>query len=227
MLIKEFLIIGTLYSVVNSSSLEYDGSVIIKLQHSLQGGSHSSFTERGNISIHSLRLGQAIVRQIPLTAEDKQKLQILAINNEFYRLKSTVISSDGAERTFLSTVKACMLGEAELDDRISVSLDYMGRVIAVTMVIASKSSCEGASLDVDKLKEFTTSVYVRHAETGPIPDTATYIQKLEREKETREKGDVKDNRSFLAKYWMYIVPIVIIMVISSATSQDTQGGGAA
>lgn len=32
------------------------------------------------------------------------------------------------------------------------------------------------------------------------PDTASYIQKLEREREAREKGELKDNRSFLAKY---------------------------
>lgn len=32
------------------------------------------------------------------------------------------------------------------------------------------------------------------------PDTGAYIQKLEREREARERGDVKDNRSFLAKY---------------------------
>lgn len=32
------------------------------------------------------------------------------------------------------------------------------------------------------------------------PDTASYIQKLEKEKEARERGEVKDNRSFLAKY---------------------------
>lgn len=32
------------------------------------------------------------------------------------------------------------------------------------------------------------------------PDTASYIQKLEKEREAKEKGEVKDNRSFLAKY---------------------------
>lgn len=32
------------------------------------------------------------------------------------------------------------------------------------------------------------------------PDTASYIQKLEREREAREKGEFKDNRSFFAKY---------------------------
>lgn len=61
-----------------------------------------------------------------------------------------------------------MLAEAELDDRLSVSLDYSGRVIGVTLVIASKSTCEGAVVPLSKLNEFTTSVYVRHTETGPM-----------------------------------------------------------
>lgn len=47
---------------------------------------------------------------------------------------------------------------------------------------------------------WTTNVVVRYPDGGPIPDTATYIQKLEREREARERGETKDNRSFLAKY---------------------------
>lgn len=61
-----------------------------------------------------------------------------------------------------------MLAESELDDKLSVSLDYMGRVIGVTNVIASKAACEGAVVPLEKLKEFTTSVYVRHTETGAM-----------------------------------------------------------
>ena len=61
-----------------------------------------------------------------------------------------------------------MLAEAQLDDRLSVSLDYTGRVIGITLLIASKSTCEGAVVPLSKLKEFTTSVYVRHPEVGPV-----------------------------------------------------------
>lgn len=32
------------------------------------------------------------------------------------------------------------------------------------------------------------------------PDTATYVQKLERERLAKERGEGKDNRSFLEKY---------------------------
>lgn len=61
-----------------------------------------------------------------------------------------------------------MLAESELDDRLSVSIDYMGRVIGVTLVVASNSACEGIIVPLEKLKFFNTVVYVRHSETGPM-----------------------------------------------------------
>ncbi|CAH1988548.1 unnamed protein product [Acanthoscelides obtectus] len=222
--LSAFLVISLNVQKSYSSNIEYDGSVTIRLQHALVASEDPVFTDRGNVTVHSLRLGQATINQRPLSPDEQLQLRDLAAKNHFYQLKSIVTANDGSQKTFLSTVKACMLAESELDDRLSVSIDYMGRVIAVTSIIASKSTCEGAVVSLEKLKHFTTSVYVRHTEPGPIPDTASYIQKLEREREAKEKGEVKDNRSFLAKYWMYIVPLVIIMVVSSATNPDAQQG---
>lgn len=222
-----FLVLPLLVSFchVQASNLEYDGSVFIRLEHAINGGPKPIYMERGNVTIHSLRIGQALVNQKLLTTDDRKAIQKLAIENDLYRIRAIIKSNDLSERTFISTVKACMLAESELDDKLSVSLDHTGRVIGVVLVIASKSSCEGADVPLEKLQEFTTNVYVRHAEMGPMPDTATYVQKIERERLAKEKGDVTDNRSFLAKYWMYIVPVVIIMVISSATNPEAQGGG--
>jgi len=44
------------------------------------------------------------------------------------------------------------------------------------------------------------------------------IQRMEENKRKEEKGEVKDNRSFLAKYWMYIVPVVLFMAVNGAAS---------
>lgn len=57
------------------------------------------------------------------------------------------------------------------------------------------------------------------------PDTASFIQKIEREREARDHGDPKDQRGFFAKYWMYIVPVAIIVLISGATSPEQGGAG--
>ena len=72
------------------------------------------------------------------------------------------------------------------------------------------------------------------------PDVVSYLSKLEEEKRARQHGAAQDNRSFIAKYvshkshfpihdafnaqfqWMYIVPVVIIMMFSSMTQEQTQ-----
>ncbi|KAF2901030.1 hypothetical protein ILUMI_05170 [Ignelater luminosus] len=204
-------------------NIEYDGWANINLQHALIASENPVFTERGNVTIQSLQTGLSTVYQKPLSQTDRVKLRDLAANNEFYQLKSIVTASDGSESVFISSVKACMLAESDLNDILSVSLDYSGKVVTVTLAVASTATCEGAVVPIDKLKEFSTSVYVRHPENGPVPDTITYTQKLE--KQAKEKGEVKDNRSFLAKYWMYIVPVVIIMVLSSAANPDGAATG--
>lgn len=61
-----------------------------------------------------------------------------------------------------------MLAESELNDILSISLDYTGRIITITSTVASTSTCEGTDVDEDKLKSFTTSVYLRHTENGPM-----------------------------------------------------------
>lgn len=46
-------------------------------------------------------------------------------------------------------------------------------------------------------------------ENGPTPDTAASTQKMEEEEKSRKiSGKTEDNRSFFAKYWMYIVHCV-------------------
>ena len=55
--------------------------------------------------------------------------------------------------------------------------------------------------------------------------TGLQIQKIQfQDKMNKKEGATTDNRSFLAKYWMYIVPIVIFMAINGATSPENGGG---
>ena len=77
-------------------------------------------------------------------------------------------------------------------------------------------------------------------ESGPSPDTASFVQKIEEEKLAKERGETKDNRSFFAKYvwaifnlpllyvflyiryWMYIIPFVLVLAMSGG---GQEGGG--
>ena len=77
-------------------------------------------------------------------------------------------------------------------------------------------------LPLTNVSSFNSKVVVQHMETGPSPDTASFIQKMEEEKLAKERGDTKDNRSFFAKYWMYIIPFVLVLAMSGG---GPEGGG--
>lgn len=79
-----------------------------------------------------------------------------------------------------------------------INLDSIGNVIAITL--ATPAICTGAAVENKYLTSFNTTVIIKHMDIGPIPDTASYIQKLEKEREAKERGEGKDNRSFLSKY---------------------------
>lgn len=57
------------------SNLEHDSSVRIRLQHALTLDNRQ-FTDRGNITIQSLRLGQATIDQKPLSPDDQKLLRV-------------------------------------------------------------------------------------------------------------------------------------------------------
>lgn len=65
-------------------------------------------------------------------------------------------------------------------------------------------------------------VIVDIMQLAPQPETATYIQRMEHERREREKNQGQDNRNFFAKYWMYIVPLVIFLLISGAGNPEGQ-----
>ncbi|XP_055855103.1 ER membrane protein complex subunit 10 [Episyrphus balteatus] len=216
-----FLLITFSFVLLGSCYLENDGWISIELKHALDASNPEKFSHRGNVTIPSL-FGQAKTYQEVLTQSERQSLKRLAETDEFYRLQANVVYPDGTTHTFLTATKACNLVLSDLYDVLWVSIDGTGFVTAVTQTIFSSAfaDCKNSDISISGLDEFNTDVLIKHMELAPIPDTASFIQKVEREREAREKGEVRDNRGFFAKYWMYIVPVVLLVFISGATNQD-------
>ncbi|XP_020816090.1 ER membrane protein complex subunit 10 [Drosophila serrata] len=217
----ELVLFAMLSAVVGSwAFLEHDSWITVELKHSLVP---DGFSFRGNVTIPSLNSGLANVAQPALSEAELDMLKTLARQNEFYRLKATVVYSNGAKAQFITSNKACRLLQAQLNDVLWISLDPSGFVTGITVSEDAGPGSVGCTQeDLNKLVEsqFSTDVLIRHAELAPVPDTAGFIQKVEREREARERGEVRDNRGFFAKYWMYIVPVVLLVLVSGATNQD-------
>lgn len=222
-----FTILCSLVLVIQASHLEYDGWLNIELYHALDVHEPQKFTSRGNVTITSLNSGASAVSQEPLTVHERNQLRKLAEENRLYRLEAHVLEADGTRSKFLTSSKACALAKSQLADVLWVSLDHAGSVTAVTQSVnnGNTDNCRDLTArDFEALDDFNTDVYVKPMESAPIPDTASFIQKMEREREARERGETKDNRGFFAKYWMYIVPVAILVLISGATNPEAAGG---
>ncbi|KAL2714917.1 ER membrane protein complex subunit 10 [Vespula squamosa] len=200
--------------------LDIDGWLQLRLWHALNDEPVPNFVERGNVTITSVRSGASVVGQNGLLKAQINQLKNLAKNDGKYRLKAVARTSSGSETTFLTSIPACYLLGSDLEDILTIWLDSAAEPIAVSL--SSSSPCV---MDSPFTNMWTTNIIVKYPDSGPVPDTAIYIQKLEREREARERGETKDNRSFLAKYWMYIVPVLIFVLLTSATNPEATAGG--
>ncbi|CAD6189715.1 unnamed protein product [Caenorhabditis auriculariae] len=156
--------------------------------------------------------------------------KLLNALDETYSVRA--VSSTQPGKTFITSNTPCNILQTRLFHLFWVSIDAEHRTLMSLAVYPDTValSKEGATLRLstetcsDALEQFIPSLADR-AEGGvakgvvhvnargvlPSPDTQSFVQKMERERRARQQqgGGETDNRSFLAKYWMYIVPVVI------------------
>jgi hypothetical protein len=202
------------------------GMSTLTLEHTFDSGPNPVFTKRGTITIRSLKTGSAFcAHDAPVTDRDIDKLQTLVENDDFYRVrivsKSTANNGDPTHHV-MSFIKACLLYESGLSDLLTLNVDQSGVVLGVSMT-THVPYCEGYAVSERSLNSFNTTVDVIQTATGPMPETQVYVQRMEHEKAAKEKGGEVDNRSFFAKYWMYLIPLFIFLMFASSN----QGGDAA
>jgi len=171
----------------------------------------------------------------PKFAADQKDLSLAELNvlkrvaeeDGYYFLTSTVKTQSG-EQSFRTFSPARSLLESGLSDVLKVHLNPNGDIVAISYCMGrndffSLPHLLGTSRPPPQ--RFNTTVTVSHGEPGPMPDTAPYLEKLEAERIAKERGDdPRDNRSFLAKYWMYIVPIALLVLLSGASNPEGEGG---
>jgi len=219
------------------------------IEHSLDGG--TTWTPRSTVNLRSLKTDNAIISNLGVvTDEDRRKFKVLLKNYGFYKIRApsrlNIPSAlpaeladadedpnDVATRYVSTFVRACAMFESELNDRITIHLGSHSHVVGISLAGSlSNNECSIKSADdldesvvAETLTQFSTEVVVDHVTQGPAPDTFTFLQKMERKAQEDAKGQTQDNRSFIAKYWMYLVPAVIFLVMNSAAAPEGGGGG--
>ncbi|KAE9554117.1 hypothetical protein FO519_002654 [Halicephalobus sp. NKZ332] len=202
-----FIFFSTFVCIIVAEDLKMD------LEYSFDGSRFSSF---GSLSIKQGLDGNYTGSIKPNSGLDTVLLDGLkdsAKNGGLYYLRSGDL---------LTSNFPCLFLRSNLAHSVAVTVDQeRGSVESLTLfpqgiydAPASDSDC--SDFTAEGTPKLTAKVTVTSVQELPSPDTVTYLQKIEDEKRSRQHGAAQDNRSFLAKYWMYIVPVVIFMVISGA-----------
>lgn len=172
---------------------------------------------------------------------------MLSSKDELYRVKAVVKYNNGLERELYTVGKVRNLLTNQLNDEIWVSIDVNGYVNGLTYYVVNLGAVGDGSMAAVLPDYFKTEFIIKYTELAPVPDTASFIQRMERE--AAERSESKDNRGFFAKYvcwkcsqclqyslyrsyalicfslfslfqWMYIVPVALLVFISGASGPD-------
>lgn len=144
-------------------------------------------------------------------------------------------SSTHPKDQLMTSSKTCLLLQSNLFHFFWISIDAERQLVQSLTVFPDIIAAGGSPLDstrnCSQQRSFATFaepngvVHVNKKGTLPTPDTQLFLQMMERERRTRQHGAETDDRSFLGKYWMYIVPVVIFVVISNVITPEGGGEG--
>jgi ER membrane protein complex subunit 10 len=108
-----------------------------------------------------------------------------------------------------------------LTDLIWILLDHLGNVLGVSQSVSGGANFDCQNLKQSELEKINT--FKSNTQNWPLFQTFRVLfKKMERVRDSRDRGEMKDNRGFFAKYWMNIVPVAILVLISGATNPEAR-----
>ncbi|XP_041813121.1 ER membrane protein complex subunit 10 isoform X1 [Chelmon rostratus] len=205
----------------------------VPLEHSFEVDDVAKFRVRGALVLKAGREPGVSLTQNQLSEEDRTKLKEVAAVDGLYRIRVPRVSLQTDRQTerqmegyLTAFVRACAMVESHLSDVITLHSDVSGYLIGVS-IVTIPGACRGTEVEDEvDLEVFNTTLSVMAPINAPGPETALFLERMEQESEKKGKNP-QEQKSFFAKYWMYIVPLVLFLMMSGAQDQSGGGGGAA
>ncbi|KAI6205932.1 Chloride channel protein [Aphelenchoides besseyi] len=125
---------------------------------------------------------------------------------ETSKLYSKLISADPHAFYSVRSGDVCLIARAQLQHEFALTLDSTRqKLISLTVYPkgiydAGVEECSFDDLKSRKPTKVSGNVVVTNIGELPSPEVATYLQRIEEEKRSRQHGAAQDNRSFFAKY---------------------------
>ncbi|CAK8688962.1 unnamed protein product [Clavelina lepadiformis] len=215
-----FLLVALIYGTTKLQVIAKEDGYVLILEHSFNG---EKFVKRGEIVLSDLKGEQATITQDPLSDEEKTALLEASKENRMYKLRvwsqvdGVSSNSNSGEGCWITSYTyAKFLSDSNLSDIITVNMDGLGNVVSLNI----GTSLQKSDFVIDN-DEFDTTIEVKVPNQAPVPDTHGFLHKMEKEKREKEI-QAKEPQTVLGKYWIYLVPVGIFLLMSNAMQQQPQ-----
>ncbi|CDS42714.1 expressed conserved protein [Echinococcus multilocularis] len=189
----------------------------VVIEHSFDKG--KSFKQKGIVSSW-LDGGESYpLNEPPLTIDEQRSLKTLALDDSLYIIRAYTKPN---AFVLIGSCPALYVIASNGQITLVLNIDASGSPIALSIVAKNQTS------DVDMHRStaptvFSTMVSFQKPTFSIGPETQEYLAKMDRQREEKLRQDQADNRSFLAKYWMYILPAVFFFILLNSADQNTGG----
>eukprot|EP00049_Salpingoeca_infusionum_P010430 m.179089 g.179089 ORF g.179089 m.179089 type:complete len:220 (-) comp14640_c4_seq7:1506-2165(-) len=211
-----FIVVAITAAVVSCIASAKAETLQYKVEHAIGDG---PFVERG--VIEAPLKGHSSLKQ-SISDDFLKQLEAAAATDAFYRVRVlTLVDGELVSDTpALSIAPACAVIASSFVDTLKLHVAEEGTLVAIEVVPSSKQCGQKKFGKNVKPKCTVLPVY---ATQGPTPETAPIVAKMEAQTQKREAGEPEeDSRSFLERYWMYIVPFLVIQLISAFMQPTAQ-----
>ncbi|KAL3838531.1 hypothetical protein ACJIZ3_023122 [Penstemon smallii] len=214
----------------SDSVSDHDSKIQFPLEHAFGDSEFSpagSFSARIKTSSHG---GQTLTKlrfsRNVFSDTEKDNFKRLLEGDDFYRIRlpSNVLNVPGREYV-ISTVKARCLPRDALDEHFVIHMEGVN-ILAVNY--GSPGSCQyPRQLKLPGKWSFKSHTVLKYSDMAPR--TPVFTEEVVGENMEGEEV-MPPERSFWAKYWMYLIPLVFIVmnaVTQASNMAEEQGNGQA
>ncbi|CAG8453104.1 2688_t:CDS:2 [Ambispora leptoticha] len=184
----------------------------------------STFKKRGQLTLIPSR---SVAKYSPADNENDASLTLTdSLNSQndndtiLYHIK--LVDEQDPNKSFISFTKWCLLLTSDFEDEIIIHLDKDSNLFHfdyyTTQPLCTASS--DAYKNVPSIPKFKTTAQTIKAVKGVRP-------KLAKAAPLRPDGTIETpppEKSFLQKYWIYIVPLLIVLLFGGGPEEEGQRG---
>lgn len=234
----------------NSVSNAHDGVFSYRIDHSLN---MVDWRQRGTASVVFSQMSRkGTVKfnedQTVWTDEDVKSFKSLVAQEDFYRIRYVPINPTTKQplkeekHHVTASVKACALATSQFRELVVLNYDIYGNLLGLDYKAPVTACSDQIAYPIKKGLVVMSKGKIFLGKSGESPksirEPSEVDPALRAEAEAAKSvGNNKDgqpvpdaNKNFFQKYWMYIVPIGIYMLLQAATGEQPaaagQGGGA-